>query len=192
MSNSSQTQTALANALKRLMASKPFLKISVCDICEASAVSRKSFYYHFRDKYDLVNWIFYTEFASSLSAPERTNMQSTLLSICRYFDRERVFYRNAFSIRGQNCFQDYFCDIVHSFVRPYVRERFHGTTREMDFFVSFYTDAFLSAIIRWLNEDAPIAPEHFASLLTTTLIMAFSAPVSTQAPSLYHTHFSPY
>ena len=39
-----------------------FEKISVSDICERCGMNRKSFYYHFKDKYDLVNWIFDTEF----------------------------------------------------------------------------------------------------------------------------------
>lgn len=176
MPHSHQTQAALGDALKRLMINKPFQKISVCDICDASDVSRKSFYYHFRDKYDLVNWIFYTEFASKLSAPEETDIQNTLMSICLYFERERIFYRNAFSIRGQNCFQDYFYSIVYSFVRAFVHEKFQEATQDTDFYVSFYTDAFLAAIIRWLNEYTPITPEQFASLLMTALRRAFSVP----------------
>lgn len=63
MPDSSITKKALADALKQLMAEKPLQKISVGDICERCNMNRKSFYYHFRDKYDLVNWVFYTEFA---------------------------------------------------------------------------------------------------------------------------------
>ena len=61
--HSSITKKALADALKQLMAEKPLQKISVGDICERCNMNRRSFYYHFRDKYDLVNWVFYTEFA---------------------------------------------------------------------------------------------------------------------------------
>ena len=45
-------------ALKGLMAEMPFEKINVSQICERCGMNRKSFYYHFKDKYDLVNWIF--------------------------------------------------------------------------------------------------------------------------------------
>ena len=31
-------------------------------------MNRKSFYYHFRDKYDLVNWIFYVDFIERMEA----------------------------------------------------------------------------------------------------------------------------
>ena len=58
MADSNVTKRALAEGLKQLMERRPFAKISVGDICESCNMNRKSFYYHFRDKYDLVNWIF--------------------------------------------------------------------------------------------------------------------------------------
>ena len=39
--------------MKALMEERPFAKISVGDICERCGMNRKSFYYHFKDKYDL-------------------------------------------------------------------------------------------------------------------------------------------
>lgn len=55
MADSNITKRALAHALKELMEEKNFSKISVADICEKCDMNRKSFYYHFKDKYDLVN-----------------------------------------------------------------------------------------------------------------------------------------
>ena len=62
MADSNITKNALANSMKSLMKEKPFDKISVIDICSGCGMNRKSFYYHFKDKYDLVNWIFYMDF----------------------------------------------------------------------------------------------------------------------------------
>ena len=58
MADSNITKRALASALKELMESTPFSKITVSDICAKCNMNRKSFYYHFKDKFDLVNWIF--------------------------------------------------------------------------------------------------------------------------------------
>ena len=58
MADSNITKRALANSLKSLMTEQPFEKINVAQICERCDMNRKSFYYHFKDKYDLVNWIF--------------------------------------------------------------------------------------------------------------------------------------
>ena len=68
MADSNITKRALAAALKSLLAERPFAKVSVREICEACGMSRKSFYYHFKDKYELLNWIFETEFVAPRAA----------------------------------------------------------------------------------------------------------------------------
>jgi len=60
------TKRALGASLKALMQTHAFHKISVGDICEHCGMHRKSFYYHFQDKYDLLNWVFYSEFMQLL------------------------------------------------------------------------------------------------------------------------------
>ena len=164
MPESNHTKQTLALALKSLMSETPFSKISVSDICIKSGMSRKSFYYHFQDKYDLMNWIFYTEFIGTLHRPDLLDSWHLLLNICTHFYNEQVFYRNALSVRGQNCFQDYFSEVIQPFICVLVQE-FCAEDSDLTFYISFYTDAFLAAIIRWLNEGAVIPPERFALLL---------------------------
>ena len=74
MADSNITKRALAAALKELMEQKPFSKINVAEICEKCGMNRKSFYYHFKDKYDLVNWIFDMDFAKVLEAHEKKSI----------------------------------------------------------------------------------------------------------------------
>ena len=62
MADSNITKKIMAEALKELSETMPFAKISIGDICKHCNMSRKTFYYHFKDKEDLVNWIFDTEF----------------------------------------------------------------------------------------------------------------------------------
>ena len=50
MPESNLTKKALAQTLKDLIHTQSFEKIGVNDICDACQVSRKTFYYHFRDK----------------------------------------------------------------------------------------------------------------------------------------------
>ena len=55
---SSSTKEALAAALKKMMAVKPIDKITVKDLVEICGVNRQTFYYHFDDVYDLLEWVF--------------------------------------------------------------------------------------------------------------------------------------
>lgn len=61
MSDALITKRAIATGLKELVDEKPFNKISIRDITEKCGLNRQTFYYHFQDKYELVNWIYYQE-----------------------------------------------------------------------------------------------------------------------------------
>lgn len=51
------TKRALRESLRKELDTKPFDKITVRDITEACGVSRMTFYYHFGDIYDLIEYI---------------------------------------------------------------------------------------------------------------------------------------
>ena len=55
---SSSTKESLAAALKQMMNVKPIGKITVKDLVEICGVNRQTFYYHFDDVYDLLEWVF--------------------------------------------------------------------------------------------------------------------------------------
>ena len=50
------TKKALEASLKKLMLKKPLDKITIRDITDDCGISRMTFYYHFQDIYDLVEW----------------------------------------------------------------------------------------------------------------------------------------
>ena len=51
------TKPALEASLKKLMLHKPLDKITINDLATDCGISRMSFYYHFRDIYDLIEWV---------------------------------------------------------------------------------------------------------------------------------------
>ena len=53
---SDTTKRALEESLKHMLLKKPLDKISISDITNDCGISRMTFYYHFRDIYDLVEW----------------------------------------------------------------------------------------------------------------------------------------
>ena len=56
----------LEHALETLLATKPFEKISVCDIAEAATLNRATFYGHFIDKFELLEGLVATRFQELL------------------------------------------------------------------------------------------------------------------------------
>ena len=57
----STTKKAIAFALKDLLSEKPLDKITIDDIAEKAEINRQTFYYHFQDIVDLVEWICITD-----------------------------------------------------------------------------------------------------------------------------------
>lgn len=160
MSDSQITKKALAQALKDLMEEKPFSKISVGNICALCNMNRKSFYYHFKDKYDLLHWIFDTEFIDALRSEQTSDGWEVLERICVYFYENRSFYTNAFEMEGQDSFRDYLTDVIGMFI-----ERYFPTMvdegKNSDFFRKIFTDLFLQSIEAWLRDEDDWPPEDF-------------------------------
>jgi probable dihydroxyacetone kinase regulator len=168
MADSNVTKRALAEGLKQLMERRPFAKISVGDICESCNMNRKSFYYHFRDKYDLVNWIFYTEFVHTLNYVPGDDGWQHLLSVCRYFYDNKKFYSKALQIEGQNSFRDYFHDILESILLEYFKQYFKAD-KESTFAAEFYSDALICSLVRWLVSKNPASPEEYTEGLRSCI-----------------------
>ena len=145
MADSNVTKRALAEGLKQLMERRPFAKISVGDICESCNMNRKSFYYHFRDKYDLVNWIFYTEFVHTLNYVPGDDGWQHLLSVCRYFH-----------------------DILESILLEYFKQYFKAD-KESTFAAEFYSDALICSLVRWLVSKNSASPEEYTEGLRSCI-----------------------
>jgi AcrR family transcriptional regulator len=60
------TNRHIADAFLSLTRRRPYQEITVTDIIEAAGCSRRTYYYHFKDKQDLVIWIFRSEFSEEL------------------------------------------------------------------------------------------------------------------------------
>ena len=56
------TKKALASSLKNLMKKATLNQITVKDVVTDCGVNRQTFYYHFQDIYDLVEWIYQTAY----------------------------------------------------------------------------------------------------------------------------------
>ena len=164
MPDSSLTKRALAQTMKELMAREPFSKISVGEICEACGMSRKSFYYHFRDKYDLVNWIFDTEFIEVIQKCGFSSGADILNGMCRYFYEEQGFYRSALEIEGQNSFREHFTEVITPLMHSIAGELFSNREDE-EFFTVFFSDAVLASIVRWLTKGTPMPAEEYVARL---------------------------
>lgn len=169
MSESYITKNALAASMKKLMEERDFSKVTVADICEGCGMNRKSFYYHFKDKYELVNWIFYEEFLKNMDVSRYKTSRDILEDLCKYFYRERTFYENALMVEGQNSFREYLFESMLPVIKTQRKDLFRDREYNL-FFVYFFYEAFLAAIISWLRDGEKIPPDEFLRQLHAILI----------------------
>lgn len=158
------TKQALASAMKELMADVPMEKITISDIVGRCQMTRQSFYYHFKDKYDLVNWIYYTEFVTEIQDSWEESGWELLRRTCQFFYDNRRFYQNALAVEGQNSFSEYFHEVIYPIILVQARDVFSDDV-DCEFFATFFADAILLSIRKWLLSGAEIPPEQFVELM---------------------------
>lgn len=162
MPRSNKTKQLLAQSLKELMETTPLEKISVNDIVEHAGVGRNTFYYHFQDKYDLVNWYF--QIGATHFLVERAsyaNWQSVLAGIEGYFRENKAFYSNALQYTGQNSLQEYIYNFIKTFLFQRLKERCPGMEEaETRFIVNFIAGGVVSVIGTWVKEGMPDRDEE--------------------------------
>ncbi len=181
MADSNITKLALSNALKELLVEQSFEKISVSDICDRCHMNRKSFYYHFKDKYDLANWTFDTEFVELIRKNELDISQSvgsfderwkSLEIVGNYFYENRCFYRRLLTVEGQNSFSAHFRDFIHPLLHMRVVSLF-GEDRFPQMVYDFVVDGIGCAIERWLLDKQCVPVEEFILNLKQLLQMVY-------------------
>ena len=177
MADSNITKRALANALKELMQTVPFAKISVADICEKCDMNRKSFYYHFQDKYGLMNWIFDMEFIEFINRGTADKSPKEMTALFRILYDGRGFYRNALSVQGQNSLTEHIREVAIPILRERMREALPDE-EDQNFYLDFFLDALLGAILRWIKDENCDPPEifipHFFSCIHSTAKYIFN------------------
>ncbi|RFU93799.1 TetR family transcriptional regulator [Sphaerochaeta halotolerans] len=162
MSNSQITKRAIAAALKQQMEHTPLEKITITDICDDCNLNRKSFYYHFLNKYELVIWIFEEEIGKPIRQNVASNSVSLSLAIelCEALAIERSFYAGALSVTGSGSFREYLAHQMQPMIlRSLSMEQ--GSSLDLDETTYLVSEFFLSSLYRWLERTPPTSAETF-------------------------------
>lgn len=161
MGNMAITQNTIALQTKQLLRTKPIDKISVTTICENSGIDRKTFYRYFKDKYDVIDWIYYHDFFEDMAPQPEWNIWDYFSEITRQFYTDREFYANAFRYKGQNSFRDYGTELLLPIIHEEYGDLFQ-TPEEEHFFVCHALEWSYDACENWLNQKPCPTPEEFA------------------------------
>ena len=159
----------LAESFKELVLKQPIEKITIKEITDKAGVIRPTFYNHFQDKYELLEWIIKTDLINPMKPLIQAGMlDQALLFVFSGIEREREFYMKASRLEGQNSFED----IVTSCIKETLTEILDLkdkwkepvkwlTSEELS---SYYARAMCFMVMTWMRTGMRATPQEMTDI----------------------------
>jgi len=170
---SQTTKRALEASLKNLLLKKPLNKITINDIAEDCGINRMTFYYHFKDIYDLVEWSCHEDAARALGGKKTYDTwQQGFLNIFRAVEDNKPFIMNVYHSVSREHVETYLYKLTYDLLIGVVEERSKGmSVRDEDkkFIADFYKYAFVGIMLNWIKGGMTDDPKKIISRLSVLI-----------------------
>ena len=149
------TKKAIEASLKNLLLKKPFDKITINDIAEDCGISRMTFYYHFKDIYDLVEWACEDDVKKILE--DKDDYKTWTQGFLNLFEevlKNKPFILNVYRSVGREQVENYLYKIVYDLLLNVIEEKAQGMTvrdEDKEFVADFYKYAFVGLMLDWVK-----------------------------------------
>jgi len=170
---SQTTKKALASSLKKLLAMKPLSKITVIELVNDCEVNRQTFYYHFQDINDLLEWFIMNEATTALGGSKTYDTwQQGFVKILQYARENKAIVMNISNSIDHAQAEKYLYKIAYELLLGVVDEKASGLPiKEEDkkTIADFYKYAFVGLALDWLKkgmkEDPQVIIENLSVLI---------------------------
>lgn len=170
------TKKALADSLKKLMESQALNKISIREIVEDCGVNRKTFYYHFQDKYDLVKWIFEKEAIEIVKQYDLMDDHKEAIHFAMsYIEKNKHVCNSALDTLGRDELKRFFYSNFIGIMNNIVDDLSQGMKIPLDyknFIVNYYTETISSLLVNWIRNKENTDKEIIVTYISLTLFDA--------------------
>ena len=150
------TKKKIADCVRQLMKRKEISKITIGDIMEATGMSRQSFYYHFKDIYDLVEWSCMEDATRALQGKKTYDTwHEGLKQIFEAVLENKPFIMNAYRALSREQIENYLFMLTHNLLMGVVEEKSKGlevTEEEKSFIADFYKYGFVGVMLDWIGK----------------------------------------
>lgn len=163
------TKRALAEALKKMMEKKLLSKITVTDLAEACGINRHTFYYHFRDIYDLVEWIYCSEVERAIMGDDPADSwEERFRRFFTYARENKKFIMSTYASVQKDYLLRFMYTYIVKIISNILDEMAEGITvapEKRKFITDFYTYAFEGIIFSWVRDGMEQDPEELIKIL---------------------------
>ena len=167
------TKRALEQSLKNLLLKKPLNKITITDITEDCGINRMTFYYHFQDIYDLVEWACYEDAKKALENKKTHDTWQQGLTQLLYAVRDnKPFIINVYNCVDKGQVEKYLKPLTDDLLLGVVEEEsINVNVREEDkkFIAQVYSYCFVGIMLDWIKNDMKEKPEDLVERLALVL-----------------------
>ncbi|MBS5873326.1 MAG: TetR/AcrR family transcriptional regulator [Clostridiales bacterium] len=167
---SQTTKWALEASLKNLLLQKPLNKITINDIAEDCGINRMTFYYHFKDIYDLVEWACVEDAAKALEGNKTYDTwQQGFLNIFNAVLENKPFIMNVYHSVSREQVELYLYKLTYDLLIGVVEEKASDmVVRDEDkkFIADFYKYAFVGIMLNWIKNGMKDDPQQIVDHLS--------------------------
>ena len=151
------TKRALENSLKNLLLKKPLTKITINDIAEDCGINRMTFYYHFKDIYDLVEWSCIEDARRALEEKKtHDTWQEGFLNIFDEVRKNKPFIMNVYNCVNREQVENYLKPLTDNLIMGVINEQAKDVTvRDEDkkMIARVYSYVFIGIMLDWIKDD---------------------------------------
>jgi AcrR family transcriptional regulator len=162
-----QTKQSLINAFIHLVNEKDFEKITVADLTKGAQVNRATFYAHFNDKYELLDYIVDQSAAavienrtSGVAKFDKESIHQLVLAVCDYHQQPNIQCRRSYlSLIPQ------LKDKMLIELKKYISKSLDDIYTDMEkrFYVPIYANIILEAGYLWASGEMPFDKVEIAN-----------------------------
>ena len=166
----SAIDTLLAESFKELATKQPIEKITIREITDKAGVIRPTFYNHFQDKYEVLEWIITKELLDPVEPLIQNGMVSeALVLLFTNIEKEREFYMKACRLEGQNSFGSIAQQCVEKLLLRIVKEHAEGKKQKYvwltpERIAEYYAQTMCYVVIAWLRSGMTISAREMAEI----------------------------
>lgn len=164
MSESLITKKAIAKGFKDLLKIKTFDKITISDITGQCGLNRQTFYYHFQDKYGLVNWIYYQEAIMVITQDLNfENWDTKVLELLTIMKEDAYFYQTTLNDISGNEFENYLFSVSKEIFMEMIEHLIDYTEinkEKKTFAAEFISYGVVGMIIAWAQNGMKQSPDE--------------------------------
>lgn len=176
------TKRALEQSLKNLLLKKPLNKITISDIAEDCGINRMTFYYHFQDIYDLVEWSCLEDARKALENKKtHDTWQQGFIQIFYAVRENKPFIMNVYHCVDRERVEMYLKPLIDNLLLNVVEEQSKGmAVRDEDkkFIAKVYSYCFVGLMLDWIKDDMKEEPEEIVGKLATVVQGALAGALS--------------